>query len=133
MQAKTSRLGQVVRFCIAGAASVSASYATIYSLTEYLEVWYIVSAVVGFVLNTGLNFILQKHWVFRDKEARMVGRQFVIYVAMTIFFLIGNTISLYLMVQTLHMWYVKAQIILTVIISILSFIISGQIFKSSQT
>ena len=133
MQTKTSRLGQVVRFCVAGAAGVIAYYTALYGLTEYFGVWYVTSAVIGFILNTGLNFTLQKLWTFQNKETQMVGRQLVLYVAMTVSFLIGNTASLYLMVQYLHMWYIGAQMILTVVISILSFFISGRIFKSSQT
>lgn len=133
MQTKTSRLKQAVRFCIAGAAGVIAYYAALYGLTEYLGVWYIASAAIGFILNTGLNFTLQKLWTFQNKETQMVGRQLVLYVAMTVSFLVGNTVFLYLMVQYLHMWYIGAQMILTVVISILSFIISGRIFKSSQT
>lgn len=133
MQAKTFRFGQVVRFCIAGAASVIVYYAVLYSFTEYLGFWYIVSAVIGFILNTGLNFALQKFWTFQNKEMQMVGHQLALYLIMTASFLIGNTIFLYLMVQYLHLWYIGAQIILTVVISILSFFISRRIFKPSQT
>ncbi len=133
MQAKTFHLGQVVRFCITGAACVIVYYAVLYGLTEYLGVWYVASTVIGFILSTGLGFTLKKFWVFQNKEIRMVGRQFVLYATMTISFLIGNAVFLYLMVQNLHMWYIKAQIILTLVISILSFIISGRIFKPSQT
>ena len=133
MQTKTSRLGQVVRFCVAGAAGVIAYYTALYGLTEYLGVWYVTSAVIGFILNTGLNFTLQKLWTFQNKETQMVGRQLMLYVAMIVSFLVGNAVLLYLMVQYLHMWYIGAQMILTVVISILSFFISGRIFKSSQT
>ncbi len=132
MRTKTSRLGQVVRFCFAGAAGVIAYYAALYSLTEYLDVWYVLSAVIGFILNTGLNFTLQKFWTFQNKETHMVGRQLVLYVGMTVSFMVGNTVFLYLMVEYLHMWYIGAQVILTVIISVLSFIISGRIFKNER-
>ena len=133
MQIKTSGFGQVVRFCVAGAAGLIAYYAALYGLTEYLGVWYIASAVIGFILNTGLNFTLQKLWTFQNKETHTVGRQIVLYVVMTVSFFVGNTISLYIMVQYLHVWYIGAQIILTVMISILSFIISKRIFTSVQT
>lgn len=129
---QTVRFKQVVRFCIAGAAGVIAYYAALYCLTEYLGVWYVASAIIGFILNTGLNFTLQKFWTFQNKETQMVGRQLMLYVAMTISFLIGNTLFLYLMVQYLHMWYIGAQMILTVVISILSFIFSGKIFKNKK-
>ena len=51
---------------------------------------------------------------------------------MTVSFLVGNALFLYLMVEYLHMWYIGAQVILTVVISILSFIISGRIFKNER-
>ncbi|MBI1999565.1 MAG: GtrA family protein [Parcubacteria group bacterium] len=133
MRTETSRLGQVVRFCVAGAAGVIAYYAALYGLTEYLGVWYVISAVIGFVLNTGLNFTLQKFWTFQNKETQMVGRQLTLYAAMTVSFLIGNTLLLYLMVEYLHLWYIGAQVILTIVISVLSFIISGRIFKNEAT
>lgn len=132
MRTETSRLGQVVRFCVAGAAGVIAYYAALYGLTEYFGVWYVISAVIGFVLNTGLNFTLQKFWTFQNKETHMVGRQLVLYAAMTVSFLVGNTVFLYFMVEYLHMWYIGAQVILTAVISILSFIISGKIFKNER-
>ena len=132
MRTETSRLRQVVRFCVAGAAGVIAYYAALYGLTEYLGVWYVFSAVIGFVLNTGLNFTLQKFWTFQNKETHMVGRQLVQYVGMFASFLGGNIIFLYLMVEYLHMWYISAQVILTIVISVLSFIISGKIFKNER-
>lgn len=133
MQTKPSRLWQVARFCIAGAAGVIAYYTALYCLTEYLGVWYVASAVIGFILNTGLNFTLQKFWTFQNKNTKVVHRQILLYVAMTISFLIGNTLFLYLMVQYLHMWYIGAQMILTVVFSILSFVISGRIFKNERS
>ena len=132
MQNTPSRFRRAVRFCIAGAAGIVVYYASLYYLTEYLGVYYIASAVVGFILNTVLNFFLQKFWTFQNKDAELVHRQVMLYVAMAVSFLIGNTLFLYLMVQYLHMWYIGAQVILTVIISILSFIISGRIFKNER-
>ena len=132
MRTETSRPRQVMRFYVAGAAGVIAYYAALYGLTEYLGVWYVTSAVVGFTLNTGLNFTLQKFWTFQNKETHMVSRQLVRYVAMLVSLLIGNTVFLYLMVEYLQMWYIGAQVILTVVISILSFIISIRIFKNEM-
>jgi len=108
------------------------TYAALYGLTEYFGIWYIISAVIGFILNTGLNFTLQKFWTFQNKETHMVGRQLALYTTMTVSFLVGNTLFLYLMVEYMHMWYIGAQVILTVVISTLSFIISGRIFRNER-
>jgi len=101
-------------------------------LTEYLKIWYIVSAVIAFVINYGLNFVIQKFWTFNDKDTTTVRKQMALYFTMAICLLIGNTIFLYLMVEFLHLWYMLAQVILTVAFTILSFVISRKIFKTKE-
>ncbi|MBI5138888.1 MAG: GtrA family protein [Candidatus Vogelbacteria bacterium] len=132
MRAKDSLLREALRFSIAGAAGVVAYYAVLYALTEYLGVWYVVSALIGFILNTGLNFVLQKSWTFKNKDKRLLGHEIGLYSIMVLCFLVGNSLFLFLMVEYLHMWYVAAQVILTVVISILSFIFSRRIFKREE-
>jgi putative flippase GtrA len=133
MQTKSSRLRQVVRFCIAGLAGGIAYYTALYCLTEFLGVWYIASAAVGFVLNTGLNFTFRKFWAFQDKDLDVIHRQIMLYVTMSVSFIIVNSIFLYLMVQHLHMWYITAQMILTVVLTIVSFILCQKIFKAERS
>lgn len=130
MDNKPSRLLEITRFCIAGAGGVVAYYVALYCLTEYLKVWYIASATIGFFLNTGLSFVLQKFWTFRNNETKLVRRQIALYITMNVSFLMGNIVCLYVMVEYLHMWYIGAQIILTVVISTLSYFISGMIFRN---
>jgi len=129
MQIETSGIRRILKFCISGIAGVSVYYLALYGLTEYLGFWYVASAMVAFVLNYGLNFILQRYWTFENKVADNVGRHLVLYSAMMLSFFAGNTMFLYIMVEYLQMWYMKAQVILTAIISILSFIFSGMIFR----
>jgi dolichol-phosphate mannosyltransferase len=121
-----------VRFCIAGGVGVVAYYAILYGFTEYLGVWYVASAIVAAIVNTASNFVLQKFWAFKDREMAVVGRQIVMYIIMSVLFVVGNALSLYLMVQCLHMWYIGAQMILTVVITVISFVISRRIFIGRQ-
>jgi putative flippase GtrA len=121
-----------VRFCLGGAVGVIAYYITLYCLTEYLKVWYIVSAVIAFVVNYGLNFMIQKFWTFNDKDIATFRKQMALYFTMAICLLIGNTTFLYLMVEFLHLWYMLAQVMLTVVFTTLSFIVSRRIFKTKK-
>lgn len=132
MQTKSSRFWRVVRFCIAGAPGLLAYYAALYCLTEYLEVWYIASAGIGYVLNIGSNFALQKFWTFQNKGTETIRRQIVMYFVVSLSLLLGNTIFLYLLVKYLGMWYITAQMVLTVVSTILSFVSSLQIFTNKK-
>lgn len=128
MSTKQSRLGQIVRFCLSGFVSVGLSYATLYCLTEYARVWYMASAAVATVLNYTLNFLLHKFWTFGEKSMKAVPRQAGKYVAMVTTFYVTGAVSMYVMVEWLHIWYMYAQVILTVIISIISFVVTKWIF-----
>lgn len=128
MKTIPSRLGQIVRFGLYGAVSVGLSYAVLYGLTEYAGVWYMASAAVATVLNYVLNFLLHKFWTFREKNVKNVPMQAGKYVIMvTSFYLIG-AVLMYIMVEWLKIWYMYAQVILTVIISAISFVVTRWIF-----
>ncbi len=133
MQAKPPLFRQVMRFCIGGAAGVIASYIALYCLTEYLKIWYIVSAVIGFIVNRGLNFYIQRRWTFQNKDSESAPKQLVQYFTMAACFLIGNTALMYCLVNYLHLWYMGAQVILTIFFTILSFIISRRIFTNRRS
>jgi len=134
MQTKPSRLGQIVRFCFGGAAGVAAYFITLYFLTEYFEIRYTTSSVVAFVVNMSSNFLFHKFWTFKNKEKkrRVVGRQLVLYVAMILTFFGLNLLFLYLMVEYLHLWYIGAQGILTILFSVLSYFGTRWIFKKEK-
>ncbi len=124
---------QVVRFCISGGAGVIVFYTTLWCLTEYLKVWYIASTIIGWFMNTAVNFVLQKFWAFQNKDTRIVHRQLVLYFGTSVCVFIANLRLLYLMVERWHMYYIVAQAILTVVFSILSFVVTKKIFTNERS
>lgn len=133
MSTITPRLMQVVKFYVGGAIGVAVYFAALYSLTEYLGVWYVLSAVIGFILNVGVTFTLQKFWTFQSKEAHMINRQVTAYFSVAVCFLACNTAFLYIAVEYLRLWYIVAQVISTAIISLVSFFTSSSIFRADST
>jgi dolichol-phosphate mannosyltransferase len=129
MQTTLSRLWQIVRFCIAGAAGVIAYYTALYCLTEYLGIWYILSSIVGFILNQTIGFVLHKFWTFKDKNTEYIRGQAFKYLMRGICTLGANSLLLYLLVDCFHLWYVGAQMLLTIILTLVNYIISKRIFK----
>ena len=117
------------RFLIAGGVSVIIYYALLYGLTELFGVWYVISALVAFVVYYCANFALQKFWAFKNAEKRYVNQQLLQYSAMSIGNWILNTYLLYALVEYFHFWYMWAQLILTVIASIIAFFGLEWIFR----
>lgn len=126
------RVLKVVRFCVSGGIGIIFGFVTLYSLTEYLGLWYILSTVITFILTDILGFVIKKIWVFEDKNIKAVKKQIFLYLLLSITYLMTNTGSLYIMVEYLHIQYIVSQIILTSILSFPSYFISKNIFIAQK-
>lgn len=123
-----NRLGQIVRFCLSGVVGVGSYYLVLYCLTEYLGVWYIVSATVATIVNYTSNFIFHKLWTFKDKSMDNVHMQVGKYITLVVGLYVFGTASLYLLVEFAHLWYIYTQLILTIVCTAISFAFSRRIF-----
>jgi len=130
MNLDQSDLKKVVRFCIGGAIGCGAYYAALYGLTEYAGWWYVVSAMAGYILNTAISFVIQKYWTFGDQGTKTLGTQIKAYFVMNVFFFVLNALLLWLLVAHAHIWYIYAQIIVTAVITVLSYIGTQMIFDA---
>lgn len=125
-------LAQVVKFCIGGGAGVLVFYLVLYTLTEWLGIWYLASAIVASVLNYGLNFLILKFWAFRNMDKEAIWGQAIQYFSMALGIFFANTTLLYSLVEYLHLQYLVAQLGLTLVFSAVSFAVSRWIFKPAR-
>jgi len=59
-------LRQLSKFVVIGGTSALINFIILYSLTEWLNVWYVISSIFGFVLSAIFNFLLNKFWTFNN-------------------------------------------------------------------
>ncbi|MDO8593682.1 MAG: GtrA family protein [bacterium] len=121
--------GRVGRFLIVGSLSVVTYYALLWGLTEFAGVWYIASAIVAFVGYYFVNFLSQKYWAFKNKDRDALNRQLAQYTLMAVANWVINTVLLYVLVEYLHLHYMVAQAILTVLVSIIAYFGFKYIFR----
>lgn len=58
-------LFEFIRYCIVGGAAFLCDYAVLFLLTEYIGIYYLVSAFLGFITGISVNYFLSIRWVFR--------------------------------------------------------------------
>lgn len=127
MPAKLLRTS-AARFVIAGALGVGTYYILLYVLTEYVGWWYIHSSVAALVVNYSITFVFQKLWTFRDKTHHVLTRQIGAYVVMIACFYVANIALLFILVDGVGLWYMAAQAVITVLLSVISFFLSRRLF-----
>ncbi len=121
------------RFCAAGGIGVSVGYIALYSLTEYMHVWYILSSIVASILNCAIDFFLQKYWAFHNPDRSHLRKQLRLYVIMYFALFAINTTFLYIFVHYLKIYYLFAQIVLTFALSGISYVVTRSIFDTKRS
>ena len=106
------------RYLISGGSAFTANIVALYVLTEYLEIYYLVSTPIAFFIGFIVSFIMMKHWTFQDNSVDGVHRQFVLYLVVTFFNLLLNTALMYLFVERVGVWYMLAQVFASLIIAV---------------
>jgi len=113
---------KLVKFIIAGGLSAFVNFAVLYFLTDIINVWYLASSVVAFILSFFVSFFLQKFWTFEDGSKDIIYRQLSIYLLIALLGLLFNTLFMYLLVDRLKLWYMLAQFFISGFIAICNFI-----------
>ncbi|MFA5022261.1 MAG: GtrA family protein [Patescibacteria group bacterium] len=59
-------LKQFIKFCVVGGIAALINFGVLYSFTEWLGIWYLTSAILGFLISVVFNFSANKFWTFRN-------------------------------------------------------------------
>lgn len=125
--------GQITRFSIVGGISVAIYYSVFIGFVELFRVWYVLSAFSAFVFYFVTNFTLQKYWAFKNTDSKYVARQLREFTVMAVANWVVNTTLLYVFVEYFNVWYVYAQLVLTVFVSIIAYFGLRWIFRSEES
>lgn len=114
-------LKQIIKFGIVGGIAFLIDYSLLYILTEFLEIYYLYSSVVSFIVSLVFNYILSIKWVF-DVSRKQNSKDFILFVVLSIIGLEINQLVMYIMVEKVNIWYMLSKIVATAIVMIWNFI-----------
>lgn len=112
---------RIVRFIASGAVGAATDLFLLWFLTRIAGVWYLISAIVAFILSFIVSFFMQKLWTFKDKKTERIHIQAGGYLLITLLNLLLNTALVYAFVQYLSLHYLVAQILASIILAFESF------------
>ena len=128
-QDKRSRLSlfakDAAKYYAVGVSGILVNLGLLYYLTEYVGLWYFLSYVLAISVSITSNFILNKFWTFRDSIDSQ--RTLVMYVKFVSVSILGMAIqlgSIYVLVESLTIYYMLAALISICIAGAINFIIN---------
>ncbi|TSC87216.1 MAG: GtrA family protein [Parcubacteria group bacterium Gr01-1014_8] len=113
--------GRIVRFLVSGGTGATTNFLTLFILTEYAGVWYLLSASIALAVGFTMSFILQKFWTFENSSLARVHIQVPLHVTLGLTNLVLNTIALYILVEWFGLWYMLGQLIAGVFLACLNY------------
>lgn len=128
-QEKGSRLSifakHAAKYYAVGASGVLVNLGLLFYLTEYVGLWYFLSYTIAISISITSNFLLNKIWTFRDSINSQ--RTLVMYGKFVGVSILGMAIqlgSVYLLVESMSVYYMLAALISICIAGAINFMIN---------
>lgn len=102
---------RIIKYLIAGGTAALVDLSLLYFLTDILDIWYLISASLAFIVAFFVSFFLQKFWTFRDTDKEIMYKQMGVYLAVALTNLVLNIAFMYILVDGFKIWYMSAQFV----------------------
>ena len=111
-----STLVQLFRYTLVGGVAFMVDFATLYLLTEYASLHYLLSATVGFLLGLVTNYILSLLWIFRKRRLQSRSLEFAIYGWIGVIGMGLNALIMWLFTEHLAFHYLGSKIVAAAVV-----------------
>ncbi len=112
---------QARNFIVIGVGTVMLDYATLYLLTAYGGVTYLISAAVAFMLASTCNYLLSIRWVFVPGKFSPP-LEFGMFIGTSSVGLVINQLAMWVLVEFIGIGYLMAKPISIVLVTIWNFV-----------
>ena len=112
---------QILKFGIVGGLAFLIDYGLLYILTEYLNIYYLISSVISFIVSLIFNYILSIKWVF-DVTKKQTVKEITIFVVLSVMGLGINQVVMYVGSDLLKIHYMLTKLIATAIVMVWNFV-----------
>lgn len=114
---------EFARFIVSGVLATTLDIGLLYAGTEFLGMHYLVAASLALVIAYTLSFFLQKRWTFRKEDNDRLLRQALGYAGFVLCSIALNALLLWFFVHELFLWYIAAQLVVSVFIALVSYVV----------
>lgn len=116
-----ARAHKLIRYLISGGTAALVNWSTLFLLVHLGNMYYVYASILSFITSIGVSFTMQKFWTFRDNLVHDIHVQFTRYLIVILLSLLLNTALIYFLVEKVHVWYMFAQVIATILVAITNF------------
>ena len=115
-------ISQIFKFGIVGGSAFVIVYGIMIALTEVVGINYLISSGISFAVSVIYNYILSVRWVFEVEKNGDKRKEFIVFIVLSLIGLALNQLLMWVTVSGIHIFYMVAKILVTVVVMIYNFI-----------
>ncbi|WP_298523210.1 GtrA family protein [uncultured Methanobrevibacter sp.] len=119
---------QFFRYLFVGGFAFLVDFFLLYFFSDVCGIYYLISAILSFVISLIVNYILSTHWVFNKSQIDNRFVEFNIFALIGIVGLIFTELFLYLFTDIIGLYYLISKIITTAIVMFWNFLARRYMF-----
>ena len=114
---------QLFRYTFVGGIAFIFDFVTLYVLTEYFNIYYLVSAAIAFLLGLTINYFLSVKWVFQKRSTKSKYVEFVVFSLIGIVGLALNEMIIWFFTESINIHYLQSKLISVILVYLWNFFI----------
>jgi putative flippase GtrA len=123
---------QLFRYAFVGGAAFLLDFGLLYALTEYLHLYYVLSATVAFVAGLLCNYVLSVYWVFHERALSNKFAEFAVFALIGVIGLLLNDGLIWALTELGHLHYMASKMIAAAVIFFWNFFARRQVLFISR-
>ncbi len=112
---------QLIRYTFVGGFAFTVDFTSLYLLTSFIGIHYLVSAAIAFLLGLAINYKLCILWVFDKRSVKSKRTEFIIFSVVGLIGLGFNEIFLWLFTEILNYHYLYSKLLSALIVYMWNF------------
>jgi len=112
---------RILRFMLVGASGVVVGLSTLYALTEFAGLHYLLSYAVSFLLSVTNNYAWNSLWTFEQNKGAVGWTKYAVIYACT---LTLNTALMYVLTDIVGLWYMVSAVLVVLLVFVINYVLS---------
>ena len=123
---------QIVKYALVGGAAFLLDFSMLFLLTEYLHLYYILSATVAFIAGLLFNYFLSVKWVFNERALSNKLNEFLVFSLIGVIGLLLNDGMIWSLTEVGKLHYLSSKVLAAVVVFFWNFFARRQVLFISR-
>ena len=111
-----NQLLQLIRYLVSGGCSFCIDFGTLFILTEFVGIHYLISSILAFILAMTTNYLISILWVFNKRKMDNTLHEFGIFMSISVTGLALNTAFMWTFTEYINLHYLISKIVATALV-----------------